>query len=80
MQSRGHGHDACGNGGLLVGIQYYMYNIAFWCNGSTRDFDSRSGGLSPPSGAIHAPLDELVKSPPFQGGEYGFEPRREYQP
>ena len=28
MQSRGYGHNTRGNGGLLVGIQHYMYNIA----------------------------------------------------
>ena len=26
----------------------------------------------------YTPLDEMDKSPPSQGGEYGFEPRREY--
>ena len=26
-----------------------------------------------------APMDKLVKSPPLQGGNYGFEPRWEYK-
>ena len=29
MQSRGYGHDTRGNGGLLVGIQHYIYIIIY---------------------------------------------------
>ena len=27
---------------------------------------------------LNAALDKLVKSPPFQGGDYGFDPRTQY--
>jgi len=54
--------------------------MLLWRNWLAQDaYTIKVMGSSPVSSTkINVPLDKLVKSPPFQGGDCGFESRTEY--